>query len=225
MTRPSNTLNQEAFLDPQPGDYWHERLTPYFIIVDKCEVDENQYLIVLENTKQAPGNKFYFDVNSPSVYTMFDFERRIKYARAVSVKHLNPENINIFCADVIRTDKFLEIVKEFKEAFPDTHNHSVIKELIDRVKIPKGTSNEEHIRLTLLNEKIKKPEAGTIFYHNHKPFLKVVGFYGDYHSKSHVVYCQQFDNNGFDQTHLSIISKQTFWKLFQAPIHEYSTVA
>lgn len=224
MRKPSDVLNQEAFLNPQPGDYWNERMIPYCLVVDKYKDDEKEYLIVLDKIRYHSDHQFSFDIGSPSIYTLPEFERKIKYSSSVGKPNLDPEKSPVFCADVVRTDKTIKIAQEFKEAFPDAHNHPVIKKLVERKGFSKDITPEELLRLDLLNEKINHPDPGTIFYHNHKPFIKVIGYYSHDRTNTHVVYCQQFDNNGFDENHLSIILKETFWKLFQASINEYSIV-
>ena len=31
----SNQNNQQALDNPRPGDYWHERFSPYFVVVNQ----------------------------------------------------------------------------------------------------------------------------------------------------------------------------------------------
>lgn len=50
MARPSQELNHERLINPQAGDYWHERFIIYFAVM---EVLPTGNLIIIE-TKQTP---------------------------------------------------------------------------------------------------------------------------------------------------------------------------
>lgn len=92
--------NQAAFDNPQPGDHWHERFVPYFlvldcledgtfIICDQCkEVDKNLLAWELEKAEQV--DKSYFNrVKYDSIEGFVADVSTVKHTGAVAEwKHL-----------------------------------------------------------------------------------------------------------------------------------------
>lgn len=119
--------NKEAFLNPKPGDYWHERFSPYFIVVLVNEL----WVVVLDKKIQADPNYFEFIEDDPSVYSRLDFEKQIKYSSAVG-KEMSGDK-PVFCADVINGSQarnLNSIVKDFNKEFPTGFEDPIIKALI-----------------------------------------------------------------------------------------------
>ena len=108
-------LNQEAFDNPQPGDYWHEMFCPYFVIVDRKD-DKFTVLSCLGgpsswNRKNEPNarvdngdNTWRFDLSKSMVVDFAWIEKTVRYQR-----------IDGFVADVVRSEKTQKIVTEWRD--------------------------------------------------------------------------------------------------------------
>jgi hypothetical protein len=110
-------LNDTAMFLPEPGDYWHERFCPYFLVVASNPIT-NQYTIL--SCISEPKAKFDSD-NGWS----FDYSKHQVVDHAWIKKHVTYSNIPGFVADVVRNDKFKTIVKEWKQF----HAQRLLKEL------------------------------------------------------------------------------------------------
>jgi hypothetical protein len=107
-------LNQEALEKPQPGDYWHERFLPYFIVVDvkgtditvlSCLGGERSHDRKHEpNAKIEVKDGWYFDYSKYMVVDQAWIKKAVTY-----------DSIDGFVADVIRREKTQEtIVTEWR---------------------------------------------------------------------------------------------------------------
>lgn len=119
--------NKEAFLNPKPGDYWHERFSPYFIVVLVNEF----WIAVLDKKIQTYPNSFEFIEDDPSIYSRLDFEKQIKYSSAVGKEMMADKPV--FCADVIslsESNNLNSIINDFNKEFPNGFEDPEIKALI-----------------------------------------------------------------------------------------------
>lgn len=105
--------NQAAIENPQIGDYWHERFCPYFVIVD---IIGDKYIILCawdykdeaRNARVDLSSGWYWDYSKHSVVT-----KEWLYARVIY------DDIPDFVADVVRSDKWKLVAKEWKEENPN----------------------------------------------------------------------------------------------------------
>ena len=106
-------LNKEALENPQPGDYWHEMFSPYFVVVD---VKDLKYTVLScmggpdswnrkdeLNAMIDMGDNWRFDYSKSMVVDRAWIEKAVKYG-----------NIEGFVADVVRTEKTERIVQEWR---------------------------------------------------------------------------------------------------------------
>jgi hypothetical protein len=109
----SDALNQEALDNPQPGDYWSERMCPYFLVVD---VQGGLYTILCcfpnGNTQMARiigKDSWQFDYTKHSVVTAEWIKKNVCYNTAPG-----------FVADVVRgREKRMQMVAEWQEVNPN----------------------------------------------------------------------------------------------------------
>jgi hypothetical protein len=107
--------NQYALANPQPGDYWNEMFCPYFVVVD-VKGDE---IIVLSclggpdsyNRKDEPNARKEVD----SGHWTFDYSKSMVVDRAWMEKAVKYDSIDGFVADVVRSEKTLKIVEEWRK--------------------------------------------------------------------------------------------------------------
>ena len=104
-------LNQQAWDNPQVGDYWHEMFCPYFLIVD---IQGDAYTVLCtindpdtQNAKIDGVDSWEFDYSKYSVVTKDWIQRKVKYI-----------SIDGFVADVVRNKSFGAVL-EWREANPD----------------------------------------------------------------------------------------------------------
>lgn len=99
--------NQEAMLDPQPGDYWHEMLCPYFMVV-QVRGDRITILNCLESqgpssVKTVDAGHWTFDVCTFMVVNREWISQRVQYGSTPG-----------FVADVVRgREKHMAFVDEW----------------------------------------------------------------------------------------------------------------
>lgn len=98
--------NLEALNNPKPGDYWHERFTPYFMVVH-CDGDKITVLNALPdkgiNAKVSSIDGWTFDVKKSMVVNRQWMADLVKY-----------RSMDGFCADVRRgSERLSEIVSEW----------------------------------------------------------------------------------------------------------------
>ena len=111
----SNLENQQALDNPRPGDYWHERFSPYFVIVNRegdqfrvlsCMGGPHHYLRKDElNARiEIDGNHWAFDYSKSMLVDREWIRRAVTYG-----------SINGFVADVARTEITAQIVTEWRD--------------------------------------------------------------------------------------------------------------
>lgn len=110
----SKELNEEALDNPQVGDYWKERMCPYFLVVD-VQGDDYTILCAFPGDKVAQmarvigTNTWEFDYSKHSVVSSDWIKETVCYT-----------SIPGFVADVVRgNEKMRMIVEEWKVANPD----------------------------------------------------------------------------------------------------------
>jgi hypothetical protein len=106
--------NQLALDQPQPGDYWHERFCPYFVVVAvkgteftvlSCLGGEQSY-----NRKSEPNARIQ---NSNSTWH-FDYSKSMLVDRAWIESAVKYGSIDGFVADVVNGEKTRRIVTEWR---------------------------------------------------------------------------------------------------------------
>ena len=111
----SNLDNQQALDNPRPGDYWHERFSPYFVVVNlegdqfrvlSCMGGPHHYLRKDElNARiEIDGNHWAFDYSKSMLVDREWIRRAVTYG-----------SIDGFVADVVRTEKTQLIVTEWRD--------------------------------------------------------------------------------------------------------------
>jgi hypothetical protein len=114
-------LNTNAFEDPQPGDYWHERFCPYFIIVNRSPVGRPMKYTVL-----GCYGKDSAKVENKDGTWSFDYSKSIEVDWTWISEQVRYKNIDGFVADVVRnSEKSNAVVKEWKQF----HAQRLLKEL------------------------------------------------------------------------------------------------
>jgi len=112
----SKELNQLAADHPQVGDYWSERMCPYFIVVD---VQSDAYTILCcfpnDDTAQMARirgkDSWQLDYSKHSVVSKKWIDKTVHYSHSARPT---------FVADVNRdNEKMLRIVAEWREANPN----------------------------------------------------------------------------------------------------------
>lgn len=110
------TANRQAVDNPQPGDYWHERFSPYFLVV-YVNKDEITVLSCLggpdsrnEKRKHEPNAMVHVDNNSWS----FDLSKSMTVNRAWLKNAVSYKNIEGFVADVVRNTKTIGVAEEWR---------------------------------------------------------------------------------------------------------------
>lgn len=100
-------LNKTAMELPEPGDYWHEMFCPYFLVVTSNPM-KNQYTIlscISEPNARIHGKESW----------SFDYSKHQVVDHEWIEKHVTYGSIPGFVADVRRSDKYVSIVKEWKQ--------------------------------------------------------------------------------------------------------------
>lgn len=100
-------LNVSALLDPQPGDYWHERFCPYFIVVHR--VGDKIVVLSAIDTPEGVCAKVNVDKNSWT----FDPSKSMTVDRQWIEKHVKYKSIDAFVADVCRSDTTMSVVEDY----------------------------------------------------------------------------------------------------------------
>jgi hypothetical protein len=108
----SKEFNQDAVDHPQVGDYWHEMFCPYFLIVDifgdaytiLCAFPEDK---VAKNARIMGKDTWQFDYTKHSIVNKSWIKETVSY-----------NSIPGFVADVVRNEKMLGVVAEWREANP-----------------------------------------------------------------------------------------------------------
>jgi len=109
----SKELNQAALDNPQVGDYWSERMCPYFLVVDVQGADYT-ILCAFPNDKVAQmarvigTDTWEFDYSKHSVVSKDWIKKTVCYT-----------SIPGFVADVARNEKMRAIAEEWAGVNPD----------------------------------------------------------------------------------------------------------
>ena len=100
-------LNKTAMGLPEPGDYWHERFCPYFLVVASNPM-QNRYTIL--SCISAPNAK----VDGTDGWT-FNYSKHQVVDHEWIENHVTYGSIPGFVADVVRSDKMKSVVREWKQ--------------------------------------------------------------------------------------------------------------
>ena len=110
----NDILNQEALDNPQVGDYWAERIfCPYFLVV---KVDGQKITILNGSHRIIHKETWEFDYSKYQVVDHEWMKDKVTY-----------KSIPGFVASVVRKEKFLAIVDEWKQF----HRDRIEKELAE----------------------------------------------------------------------------------------------
>ena len=71
-------LNQKHYDLPEVGDYWHERFSPYFVVLDVDHI--NGLYIICDERVNLDDRNWTFDTEESKQVT-FDYFKRVKYDR------------------------------------------------------------------------------------------------------------------------------------------------
>jgi hypothetical protein len=103
-------INQQSLSDPQPGDFWHERFSPYFLIVEKIAQDRFHVLSYLQRegepcARRAVGTDHWeFDYSKHFAVDIPWIQQLVRYPSRSG-----------FVADVVRTRRTLNMVDEWRQ--------------------------------------------------------------------------------------------------------------
>ena len=111
----SNLKNQQALDNPRPGDYWHERFSPYFVVVNR-EGDQFRVLSCMGGPhhylrKDELNARIEIDKN----HWAFDYSKSMLVDREWIRRAVTYGSIDGFVADVVRTEKTQLIVTEWRD--------------------------------------------------------------------------------------------------------------
>ena len=111
----SDLENQQALDNPRPGDYWHERFSPYFVIVNQegdkfrvlsCMGGPHHYLRKHELNARIEIDRDHWG---------FDYSKSMLVDREWIRRAVTYGSIDGFVADVVRTEKTQLIVTEWRD--------------------------------------------------------------------------------------------------------------
>ncbi len=115
----NDTKNRYAMTNPSPGDYWHEMMSPYFLIVD-VRGDKITILNCMAGYKSTARvndrDGWYFDFSKTMVVDKKWIKKAVKYS-----------TIDAFVADVVSTDATKQIVVEWREFTSNAMKESMAK--------------------------------------------------------------------------------------------------
>lgn len=83
---------------PQVGDYWHERFSPYFVVLDVLD----DHVVICDKKMDVDINHWCFDYREYKVITKQEMVKQIKYS-----------TMDKFVADVC-PEHMLEDIEEWK---------------------------------------------------------------------------------------------------------------
>ena len=107
--------NQQALDNPQIGDYWHERFSPYFVIVNR---EGDQYRVL-----SCMGGPHHY-LRKHELCARIEIDRNqwaFDYSKSMLVDHewirqaVTYGSIEGFVADVVKTEKTALIVTEWRD--------------------------------------------------------------------------------------------------------------
>ena len=106
--------NQQALDNPRPGDYWHERFSPYFVIVNR-EGDQYRVLSCMGGPHHyLRKNELNARIEIDKDHWAFDYGKEMIVDRAWIERAVRYERIDGFVADVSNTEKTQRIVQEWR---------------------------------------------------------------------------------------------------------------
>lgn len=105
-------LNQEALDNPQPGDYWNEMLCPYFLVVQVKGNDITVLSCLGGHKNYRPDEKNARIDNGDGTWS-FDPDKYMVVDREWIRNTVKYKNHDGFVADVVRSEKFQDIVNEW----------------------------------------------------------------------------------------------------------------
>ena len=112
--REQDLRNQEALVNPQPGDYWHEMFVPYFVIVNK-EGDQFRVLSCLGGPKSfTRKHELNARIEVDSGHWGFDYAKSMLVDHEWIRKTVTYESIDGFVADVVQSEKTARIAQEWR---------------------------------------------------------------------------------------------------------------
>lgn len=110
-----NKLDQHALDNPQPGDYWHERFSPYFMVV-QVNGDDITVLSCMGGPKSySRKHELNAKIENDDGTWSFDYSKSMIVNREWMAKAVKYGIIEGFVADVSRSDKHKPVVKEYLE--------------------------------------------------------------------------------------------------------------
>lgn len=107
---PQLKANESALTNPRPGDYWHERFSPYFIVVN-VKGSDFTVLSCLGGRKDELCALIEVDND----HWAFDYSKEMTVDREWIRKAVRYESIDGFVADVSNTGKTQNTVTEWRE--------------------------------------------------------------------------------------------------------------
>ena len=111
----SNQNNQRALDNPRPGDYWHERFSPYFVIVNQ-EGDQFRVLSCMGGPHHyLRKDELNARIEIDRDHWAFDYSKSMLVDREWIRRAVTYGSIDGFVADVVRTEKTQLIVTEWRD--------------------------------------------------------------------------------------------------------------
>ena len=107
--------NQQALDNPQPGDYWHERFSPYFVVVNR-EGDQFRVLSCMGGPHHyLRKDELCARIEIDRDHWGFDYSKSMLVDREWIRRAVTYGSIDGFVADVVRTEKTQLIVTEWRD--------------------------------------------------------------------------------------------------------------
>ena len=111
----SNLKNQQALDNPRPGDYWHERFSPYFVVVN-LEGDQFRVLSCMGGPHHyLRKDELNARIEIDRDHWAFDYSKSMLVDREWIRRAVTYGSIDGFVADVVRTEKTQLIVTEWRD--------------------------------------------------------------------------------------------------------------
>jgi hypothetical protein len=111
----SNQDNQQALDNPRPGDYWHERFSPYFVVVNQ-EGDQFRVLSCMGGSHHyLRKDELNARIEIDRDHWGFDYSKSMLVDREWIQRAVTYGSIDGFVADVVRTEKTQLIVTEWRD--------------------------------------------------------------------------------------------------------------
>ena len=111
----SNQDNQQALDNPRPGDYWHERFSPYFVVVNQ-EGDQFRVLSCMGGPHHyLRKDELNARIEIDRDHWAFDYSKSMLVDREWIQRAVTYGSIDGFVADVVRSEKTAHIVTEWRD--------------------------------------------------------------------------------------------------------------